>query len=205
MAKENVVPEAQLRKPTPKKNFSLDNFKKDIGGEDVPDKPLEWIPLSKGYKNATGLPGIPKGYVSLARGHSNTGKSTEVCEAIISAQKMDFSRYYDTENNLGRTRLETMGFDWNGNYLHIDNEFLLQKFGKVQDKDRNEAAIEDLAKCIYFLISQQDAGKLPFDLLFAIDSIGTLNCIKTIKHRTKMRPQNICGMPEHMKSCLLIY
>lgn len=196
MAK-NIVKEEDIpvndksRKPTAKKNFSLDNFKKKIGGEDVPDKPLEWIKLSDSVEKATGLPGFPKGYVSLARGHSNTGKSTAVCEAIVNAQKMGiFPVIIDTENNLGKDRLKLMGFDWDGNYLHIDNEYLLENFGKAQDKDRNEASIEDLAKCIYYLLKLQEMDELPFDLLFAIDSIGTLNCIKTVNALEKDESQN---------------
>jgi hypothetical protein len=192
MAKIEEVPSNdKVRKPTPKKTFSLDNFKKKIGGEDVPDKPLQWIKLSEGFKKATGLPGFAKGYVNLARGHSNTGKSTAVCEGIVAAQKMgDFVIIIDTENNLGRDRLTMMGFDWNGNYLHIDNEYLLENFGKLQDKDRKEAAIEDMAKFMYYILDLQDGGELPFDITFAIDSIGTLNCIKTVNALEKDDSQN---------------
>lgn len=188
---DDVPSNDKARKPVAKKTFSLENFKKKIGAEDVPDKPLRWIELSKGFKTATGLPGFPKGYVSLARGHSNTGKSTAICEGIVAAQKMgDFVVIIDTENNLGRDRLTLMGFDWEGNYLHIDNEYLLQNFGKIQDKDRKEAAIEDMAKCMYFLLDLQESGELPFDITFAIDSIGTLNCIKTVNAQEKDDAQN---------------
>jgi hypothetical protein len=192
MAKNNDVPSNNIvRKPTEKKSFSLSDFKKKVGGEDVPDKPLTWITLSNGVKQATGLPGFAKGYVNLARGHSNTGKSTAVCEGIVAAQKMgDFPIIIDTENNLGRDRLTLMGFDWDGNYLYIDNEYLLENFGKLQDKDRKEAAIEDLARCMYHLLDLQSNGDLPFDITFAIDSIGTLNCIKTVNAQEKDEAQN---------------
>ncbi len=193
MAKTNdsVPANDKVRKPTAKKEFSLDNFKKKIGGEDVPDKPLQWIVLSEGFKKATGLPGFAKGYVNLARGHSNTGKSTAVCEGIVSSQKMgDFVIIIDTENNLGKDRLKSMGFDWDGNYLMIDNEYLLENFGKKVDKDRKEASIEDLAKCFYYFLDLQESGELPFDITFAIDSIGTLNCSKTINAQEKDESQN---------------
>ena len=74
----NEISNDKARRPAPKQKevFSLDNFKKKIGNDDVPDKPLEFIKLSEGFKKATGLPGFAKGYVNLARGHSNTGKST---------------------------------------------------------------------------------------------------------------------------------
>jgi hypothetical protein len=189
---EKEVPTNQIiRKPTAKKDFSLNDFKKKIGGEDIPDKPLQWVKCDDALEEITGLPGFAKGYVNLCRGYSNTGKSTAVCKGIVNAQKMgDLPIIIDTENNLGKERLELMGFDWNGNYILIDNEYLLENFGKVQDKNRKEAAIEDLAKCIYFFLDQQYDGNLPFDLFFAIDSIGTLNCIKTINALEKNDSDN---------------
>lgn len=181
----NEVPSnsaAPVRKPTEKKSFSMADFKKKVGGEDVPFKEFEWIKCSKALADVIGIPGIAKGYVNLCRGYSNTGKSTMLCESVVTAQKMGILPIIiDTENNLGRKRLKLMGFDFDNDfYIMIDNEFMLEKFGKQQNKNRNEAAIEDLAKCIAYFLDLQDEGQLPFDLLFAIDSIGTLDCIKTI-------------------------
>jgi hypothetical protein len=188
MAKETEIPENnKVRKPTPKKTFSLDNFKKKANIEDVPDKELQWIKMSDGFKKATGLPGFAKGYVCQVRGHTNTGKSTAICEVLVESQKMGILPILiDTENNMGRGnyRLTELGFDFD-NYIRVDNDYLLREFGKKQDKDRNEAAIEDLAKCFYYFLDQQASGALPYDLLFAIDSIGTLNCIKTINAAEK--------------------
>jgi len=197
MAKKNIneineVPINEVRKPTPKKNFSLDNFKKKVGIDDIQDKPLEWIEFSSGFKKATGLPGIAKGYVNLFRGHTNTGKSTAICESLVSAQKMGILPVLiDTENNLGRGnyRLTELGFDFD-NYIRIDNDYLLNEFGKKQNSKRNEASIEDLAKCVYYFLDLQANDELPYDLLFAIDSIGTLNCIKTIEAVEKDDTQN---------------
>ena len=183
---EDVPSNDKVRKPMPKKSFSLDNYKKKIGGEDIPDKPLRWIKCDDALEAITGLPGFAMGYVNLCRGYSNTGKSTAVCEGIVNAQKMGILPIIiDTENNIGKERLELMGFDWNGDYILIDNEYLLEHFGKSQNKDRTEAAIEDLAKCMYFFLEEQATGNLPYDICFAIDSIGTLNCIKTIDAQVK--------------------
>jgi hypothetical protein len=98
----------------------------------------------------------------------------------------------DTENNIdeGNERLTLMGFDWDGDYILVNNKYLLDNFGKLQNKERKEASIEDMAKAIYYIIDQQDAGNLPFDLYFAIDSIGTLNCIATIDAAVKETAQN---------------
>ncbi|NJO65933.1 MAG: hypothetical protein HC836_50035 [Richelia sp. RM2_1_2] len=115
-----VPKNTSVRKPTPKKSFSLSDFKKKVNNEDVPEKKLEWIKCSAAFQEATGLPGFPKGYVSLSRGFTNTGKSTSVCEAAVSAQKSGILPILiDTENNMGRMRLAMMGFDW-------DNDFFLK-------------------------------------------------------------------------------
>lgn len=192
MAKQIEVPETtKVRKPTPKKEFSLSDYKKKINATEIPDKPLRWIKSDSALQEATGLPGFGVGYVNVCRGFSNVGKSTAVCKGVVEAQKMGILPIIiDTENNLGITRLKTMGFDWEGNYILVDNEFLLENFGKKQDKTRNEASIEDLAKCIYFFLDEQENGNLPFELLFAIDSIGTLNCIKTINAAEKGTGEN---------------
>jgi hypothetical protein len=190
----NPVPSNQkVRKPTAKKSFSLDNFKKKVGASDVPSKPTEWIHIDDGLREATGMPGLPRGYVTLFRGYSNTGKSTALMRSMVSTQKSgDLVIIIDTENNIdiGNKRLTLMGFDWNGDYILINNKYLLDNFGKAQDKDRKEASIEDLGKCIYYFIDQQKQGNLPYNIYFAIDSIGTLNCIKTINALEKNDSDN---------------
>jgi hypothetical protein len=194
MAKKIDVPSNNaVRKPTPKKSFSLDDFKKKIGAEDVPSKPLQWIPIDDGLREATGMPGVPKGYVTLFRGYSNTGKSTALMRSIVNAQKMgDFPIIIDTENNIdiGNKRLTLMGFDWNGEYLLVNNKYLLDNYGIKQDKNRKEASIEDMAKAVYDFLDMQKSGQLPRDVFIGIDSIGTLNCIKTINALEKNDSDN---------------
>ena len=183
------------KKPTKKKTFSLSDFKKKTNTSNVPDKELKWLKCSNALQKATGLPGFPVGYVALSRGFTNTGKSTSISEAIVDAQKQGILPIIiDTENNIGRKRLEIMGFDWgnddDGFYIMIDNEYLLQNFGKKQDSKRNEAAIEDLSACINHFLDLQEAGELPYDLLFAIDSLGTVDCIRTINAQEKNTSDN---------------
>jgi hypothetical protein len=189
---ENEVPASPARKPTPKKIFSLNDFKKRTGGEDVSDKSLRWLVGSSALQTSTGLPGFPIGYVSLSRGFTNTGKSTAICEGIVSAQKMGvLPIIIDTENNIGRERLRKMGFDWEGGfYYEVDNDYLLRNFGKKQDSKRKEAAIEDMAEAIHYFLDEQEADRLPYELLFAIDSLGSLDCIKTINALEKNTNDN---------------
>ena len=191
--KTDSVPTNAVRKPTPKKKFSLDDFKKKVGAVDVKSKELIWIPIDPALQETTGMPGAPRGYVTEFRGYSNTGKSTALMKSIVNAQKMgDLPIIIDTENNIdiGNERLTLMGFDWEGDYILVNNKYLLDNFGKVQDKNRKEASIEDMAKAMFYFVDQQDSGLLPYNLFFAIDSIGTLNCIKTINALEKDTSDN---------------
>jgi len=184
--------ELQPKKATAKKTYSLNDFKKKIGGEDIPDKPLVWFNCSEALQQATGLPGFPKGYVGLSRGFTNTGKSTAISEALVSAQKLGvLPIIIDTENNLGMERLKKLGFNWDDDfYIDIDNQYLLNNFGKRKNKDKKEASIEDLGDCINSLLDRQDNGELPYDLLFFIDSLGTLDCDMTINAKSNDTNQN---------------
>lgn len=187
MGKKDILDIDELssnkKKPIAKKSFSLNDFKKRIGAEDIPSKQLDWIPIDDGLREATGMPGVPMGYVTLFRGYSNTGKSTALMKSIVNAQKMGlFPIIIDTENNIDKNnkRLTLMGFDWDGEYLLVNNKYLLERYGIKQDKNRKDASIEDMARAIYDFLDMQKSGQLPRDIFIAIDSIGTLNCIKTI-------------------------
>lgn len=180
--------------PVEKKNYSLDDFKKKINNKEEPDKDVEWFKMSEAWQEETGLPGITKGYITLFRGFSNTGKSTALCEAIVAAQKAGvLPIIIDTENNLSRERLKLMGFDWDsGFYIEVDNQYLLEEIGLKSKKDftPEEATIEDMADCVNFFLNKQENGELPYELFFAIDSIGTLDCDMVAKARMNDTTQN---------------
>ena len=72
-----------------KSNFNLDKFKeKKLLNSNVKFKEQKWVPLSSAFQEVTSVPGIPTGYIVLLRGHSDTGKTTAMIEAAVSAQKM---------------------------------------------------------------------------------------------------------------------
>lgn len=178
--------------PVGKKEFSLSDFKKQKNLDNMEEKPMEWLEISSAFKEATGFAGFPKGYVSLSRGFSNTGKSTSACEAAVAAQKMGILPIIiDTENNIGTQRLEKMGFDFSDDfYIYIDNDYLLENFGKHQNKNRTQATIEDMAQAIYYFLDLQDNDQLPFEFCFIIDSLGTLDCIRTVDAYDKGSSEN---------------
>ena len=71
-----------------KSKFDLSSFKEKKGlKQNVKFKEQEWIPLSKAFQDVTSIPGIPMGHIVLLRGHSDTGKTTALLEAAVSAQK----------------------------------------------------------------------------------------------------------------------
>lgn len=180
-----------VRKPQKKKVFNLDKFKVKTGTVTVPDKPVGWIKLSPALQEATGIQGFAKGYLSLCRGFTNSGKSTAAFEAAVEAQRMGLLPIiFDIENNLGFQRMEKLGFDWEKPHILIHNDYLLDNFGKVKNKDAKEASIEDLADAIHFFINQQELGELPMELVFIIDSIGVLDCLQTINALEKGTAQN---------------
>ena len=71
-------------------NFNLDAFKTKKGlKSNIKFKDQDWIPISPAFQEVTSIPGIPMGHIVLLRGHSDTGKTTALLEAAVSAQKRD--------------------------------------------------------------------------------------------------------------------
>ena len=67
------------------------------------EKETEFIVLPQAFENALKIPGIPKGYLTITTGWSNTGKST-IKNCLIAACQREgiLSVVYETEGN----------FDW---------------------------------------------------------------------------------------------
>lgn len=199
------VKEKEVRKLV-KKEFSLETFKQSFGlDETVKDKEISFYELSPAFKEATGIPGFPRGYVSAARGFSDTGKSTSIYESAVSAQKMgDLVVIMDLENNVDFQHLKKMGFEYEevvdettgeivnykGFFIYIDSNFLLNNYGKKKEKERREPSIEDSARFIHDMLEKQERGELPYNLLFLYDSIGVLNCAQVIKSQEEESNNN---------------
>lgn len=189
----------KVLKALPKKNFDLSAFKASNKlNTGIKDKPLEWIGISSAWNKTTGLPGFPKGYVSLIRGHSNTGKTTLIMEAIVGCQRAGILPVIiDTENNWSweRARLAGVEFedvadpatgevlDPEGFFIYVNNDHLLENYGKVHNKAALEATVEDVASFMNDLLQKQAQGDLPYELCFCFDSIGTLDCRQGIESK----------------------
>lgn len=76
------------------------NIKNDNLTVSSASKPIEFITLPEAFVNATKLPGIPKGELSIVYGWSNTGKSTLINCVIASCQASGILPViFDTESH----------------------------------------------------------------------------------------------------------
>lgn len=194
---EESLPTRGTNKKIEKKSFSLSDFKAKKGlDENVKDKDIKFYELGEAFKEATGLPGFPRGYVCASRGFSDTGKSTSVFMAAVSAQKMgDLPVIMDLENNIDWEHMRKMGLEfeeifdeqtgevvnYEGHFIYINSLYLLDHYSKKKDKERREPSIEDSSRFIDDLLESQEKGELPFNLCIIYDSVGCVNSVQVIK------------------------
>ena len=179
-----------------KSKFDLSNFKdkKGLSGN-VKFKPQQWVPLSNAFQEVTSVPGIPTGHIVLLRGHSDTGKTTALIEAAVSAQKSGILPVFIvTEMKWNWEHAMQMGLDveeifdeetgelvdYQGNFIYADRETI--------------HTIEDVAAFILDLLDEQKKGNLPYDLMFLWDSIGSVPCEMSIKSNKNNNEWNAGAM-----------
>lgn len=165
-----------------KNGFNLEEFKKNKNLlNNAKFKPQEWLPLSEAFNKAISLPGLPLGHISVIRGHSDTGKTTAMCEAAMAAQKLGkLPVFVITEMKWSWDHAIKMGFAANmepdketgevmysGDFIYVDRGSL--------------ATIEDVASFIADLFDEQKKGKLPYDLVFLWDSAGSIPSLQSIQ------------------------
>jgi len=179
-----------------KSNFDLSSFKTKKGlDKNVKFKEQEWIPLSKAFQDVTSIPGIPMGHIVMLRGHSDTGKTTALIEAAVSAQNNGILPVFIvTEMKWNWEHAVQMGLDINvqrdpetneiidydGNFIYVDRESI--------------NSIEDVAAFILDLMDEQKKGNLPYDLLFLWDSIGSVPCEMSLKSNKNNNEWNAGAM-----------
>jgi hypothetical protein len=163
-----------------KKNFNLSSFKDKKGlSSNVGFKEQKWLPFSKPLQNALSLPGIPLGHLTMVRGRSDTGKTTLLIEAAVTAQKMGILPVFIiTEMKWDFDHAEKMGFEVNKEVKN-DNINYSGFFLYVDRTSLN--TIEDVSAFILDILDEQKKGNLPFDLLFLWDSVGSIPCELSIK------------------------
>jgi len=179
-------------------SFDLNKFKeKKLLSSNVKFKDQKWIPLSKAFQDVTSVPGIPQGHIVLLRGHSDTGKTTAMLEAAVAAQKIGvLPVFIVTEMKWNWDHAIQMGFemepvvdestgevtDYKGFFLYVDRGSL--------------NTIEDVAAFIADLLSEQAQGKLPFNLLFLWDSVGSIPCRLSVESNKNNNEWNAGAMSQ---------
>jgi hypothetical protein len=178
-------------------SFNLSNFKKKKGfsSNSVKYKPQQWIPVSDAFKDITSLPGIPAGHITLLRGHSDTGKTTALLEAAVSAQKMNILPILIiTEMKWSWEHAKEMGFQFN-EVFDGDTGELVDYEGFFVYADRgNLNTIEDVAAYMADLMDEQAKGNLPYDLCFFWDSIGSVPCELSVRSQKNNNEWNAGAM-----------
>lgn len=179
-----------------KSNFDLSKFKTKKGlDKNVKFKDQQWIPLSPAFQQVSSIPGIPMGHIVMLRGHSDTGKTTALIEAAVSAQtngilpvfivtemKWNWEHAVQMGLDITITRDEETNevIDYEGNFIYVDRETL--------------NSIEDVASFILDLLDEQKKGNLPYDLLFLWDSIGSIPCDLSIRSNKNNNEWNAGAM-----------
>jgi hypothetical protein len=157
-------------------------------------KNQEWIPLSKAFQDCLSIPGLAIGHINLLRGHSDTGKTTALLEAAVTAQKMGILPVFIiTEMKWNWEHACQMGLqfegiadedgvvtDYKGFFIYVDRERL--------------NTIEDVAAFILDLVDEQKKGNLPYDLLFLWDSIGSVPCDLSVRSNKNNNEWNAGAM-----------
>ena len=173
------------------------------------EKSTEFIVLPSAFEDALKLPGIPKGYLTIATGWSNTGKSTIKNCLIAACQKEGIVPViFETEGNFDWKYAIDCGVeaepvyrkvvdeetgeiteqivDYEGSFYYLDSKTLAAKYGnkdystgKDTAKFRKEAVLEDIAYCINEFLDRQENGEFPYPLCFIWDSIGSIQSFKS--------------------------
>lgn len=201
-----------------KKVFDKNAFKQKLGlVNSVKEKELTWIPLSKAFHDALKIPGFPRGYVSMVRGYSNTGKSTAFYEGIVGAQKIgDHPVIIETEGNFNWEHARNIGMeftevvdtetgeiiDYDGNFTIVKSEDLFEMYKTYDYKSstngtkvlRYEPVIEDVHRFMVQMLDAQAEGEFPFNIAFFWDSIGTLNGYQSATSKTTNNQWNAGAM-----------
>jgi len=166
-----------------KKSFDIDAFKKSkFLDQSSKFKKQKWIPFSPAVKEALSIPGIPMGHVSIARGGSDTGKTTLMIEVAVAAQKMGvLPIFIITEMKWDFAHAQTMGLELESIPDEETGEIMNYKGFFLYVDRASLNTIEDVAAFIADILDEQKKGKLPYDLLFLWDSVGSIPCEMSVK------------------------
>jgi hypothetical protein len=142
-------------------------------------KPDRFFDLGNEFADATGIPGPAMGHINMFLGHSDTGKTTALLSAAVDAQKKEILPVFlitEQKFDFGHARIMGLEFE----------EVLDEETGEITREgffffNNQFQYIEQITDYINKLLDEQLKGKLPYDLLFLWDSVGSVPCKMTFE------------------------
>lgn len=140
-------------------------------------KPDRFLDLGDAFLDATGIPGPAIGHINMLLGHSDTGKTTCLLGSaadgikkgmlpvfIITEQKFDFEHA-----KIMNIPVESIVDEETGEITHTGPYIFRNDF----------EYIEQITDFMNKMMDDQEKGKIPYDLLFLWDSVGSVPCKMT--------------------------
>lgn len=127
------------------------NIKDDDLTVSSANKPIEFITLPEAFVNATKLPGIPKGELSIVYGWSNTGKSTLINCIIASCQASGvLPVIFDTESHFDFKYAIDCGMQATPIHKDVEVEDVDEETGEVIGTHTEDQIIDYEGEFMYF-------------------------------------------------------
>ena len=127
------------------------NIKDDDLTVSSANKPIEFITLPEAFVNATKLPGIPKGELSIVYGWSNTGKSTLINCIIASCQASGILPViFDTESHFDFKYAIDCGMQATPIHKDVEVEDVDEETGEVIGTHTEDQIIDYDGDFMYF-------------------------------------------------------
>ena len=127
------------------------NIKDDDLTVSSANKPSEFITLPEAFVNATKLPGIPKGELSIVYGWSNTGKSTLINCIIASCQASGILPViFDTESHFDFKYAIDCGMQATPIHKDVEVEDVDEETGEVIGTHTEDKIIDYEGEFMYF-------------------------------------------------------
>lgn len=154
-----------------KKDFNFDDIKKKFSTK-TKYKPESFYNCGEAFMDACGLPGPVMGGISMLLGHSNSSKTTAMILAAADAQRRGhLPVFIITEKKwswehaveLGLEATKNEDGEWEGQFIFNDSfDYIEQMTDFMND-----------------ILDAQEKGDIPYNILFCIDSIGSIPCKMT--------------------------
>jgi len=140
--------------------FNLEAYKNSLQLTELIEKEPKYVILNEELQSCLGLPGFALGDITEIYGDSDTGKSSLMLEAAAKAQQQGiFTVMIIIEKKYRKERAAAMGFDEKQAIMNFSCK-----------------SIEDVFEFADKIIADVNRGKLPYDTLIFIDSLGSVNC-----------------------------